>query len=99
MATPERSPFGSLLRSYRVTAGWSQERLAEQSGLSFRGVSDLERGVRRSPRLETVRMLADALGVGPEARIPLFRAARHLMDDEQPAAQNASPEPTLSSLP
>ncbi len=71
MGTRQNSAFGSLLRSRRVAAGLSQERLAERAGLSLRGVSDLERGVRRSPRLETVRMLADALGLGQEDRLPL----------------------------
>lgn len=99
MARRESSAFGSLLRSYRIEAGLSQELLADRASLSSRGVSDLERGVRQSPRLETVRLLADALGLGPEDRIPLFRAARHKADDEQPPAQGTSPEPSLSSLP
>jgi predicted ATPase/DNA-binding CsgD family transcriptional regulator/transcriptional regulator with XRE-family HTH domain len=87
------------LQSYRVAAGLSQERLADRASLSVRGISDLERGVRQSPRLETVRMLADALGLGPEDRIPLFRAARQMTDNQHRAALDASPEPTLSSLP
>lgn len=98
MATRERFPFGSLLRSYRVAAGWFQERLAEQAGLSLRGVSDLEWSVRRAPRLETVRMLVDALDLNADDRIPLFRIAQGMPDGEPPA-QGSSPEPTLSSLP
>jgi predicted ATPase/DNA-binding XRE family transcriptional regulator/Tfp pilus assembly protein PilF len=57
--------FGALLRTYRLAAGLTQEELAERAGLSLRGVSDLERGARQYPRLETVRMLADGLGFDP----------------------------------
>ncbi|MDQ3655155.1 MAG: helix-turn-helix domain-containing protein, partial [Chloroflexota bacterium] len=95
MGTRESSAFGDLLRSRRVAAGLSQERLAERAGLSLRGISDLERGVRRSPRLETVRMLADALGLSREDRVPL----RLVTDGERTGALGPAPEPTLSSLP
>ena len=74
---PETSAsFGHLLRQVRSEASLSQEELAQRSGLSVRGISDLERGARSAPRLETVRMLADALGVGQEARVAFLAAAR-----------------------
>ena len=51
----DKSPaFGRLLRSYPEAAGLSQERLAENAGLSVRGISDLKRGIRCKPRSETV---------------------------------------------
>jgi predicted ATPase/transcriptional regulator with XRE-family HTH domain len=68
--------FGELLRQVRSAASLSQEELAQRSGLSVRGISDLERGARSAPRLETVRMLADALGVGQDNRSALLAAAR-----------------------
>jgi transcriptional regulator with XRE-family HTH domain len=43
--------FGALLRVHRKAAGLSQKELAEVAGLSRRGISDLERGVRRRPPL------------------------------------------------
>jgi transcriptional regulator with XRE-family HTH domain len=43
--------FGALLRGWRLAAGLTQEALAEQAALSARGIGDLERGVRRFPRL------------------------------------------------
>ena len=65
----EPSPFGVLLQRYRRAAGLTQGALAERAGLSVRGISDLERGLRRTPQRETVRLLADALGLGaPERR-------------------------------
>ena len=68
------SSFAALLRHHRVIAGFSQEALAEQAGLSVRAISDLERGVRRAPYHETVRVLADALGLSASDR-SAFEAA------------------------
>ncbi len=68
--------FARMLRDLRIAAGLSQEGLAERSGLSVRGLSDLERGVRRAPRLETVRMLMDGLALGDDQRAALLQAAR-----------------------
>lgn len=73
---PGSSPFGALLQQHRQAAGLSQEALAERAGLSVRGISDLERGVRRAPYLETVRVIADALSLKPEDRAALLAAAR-----------------------
>ena len=53
--------FGALLRRHRLAAGLSQEALAERAGLSVRGLSDLERGVRQAPHPDTVRRLVQAL--------------------------------------
>jgi len=72
------------LRRYRLAAGSSQETLAERSGLSVRGISDLERGARRFPRLETVRMLADALQLAEPDRAALLAAARPGLAGETP---------------
>src|SRR5215217_4445273 len=68
--------FADLLRHLRTTAALSQEELSARSGLSLRGISDLERGVRRAPHLTTVRELANALALGPTERQALLTAAR-----------------------
>jgi tetratricopeptide (TPR) repeat protein/DNA-binding XRE family transcriptional regulator len=67
--------FGSLLRSLRTAAGLTQEELAEAARVSYRSVSDLERGVSRSPRRDTARLLADALGLSGDERARFFEAA------------------------
>jgi predicted ATPase/DNA-binding XRE family transcriptional regulator len=72
----DRGSFGDLLRRLRSAAGLSQEALAERAGLSRNGISDLERGARQVPRLETVRMLADALALTDADRRALLAAAR-----------------------
>ncbi len=67
--------FASLLRRLRILAGLSQEALAERAGLSVRGISDLERGVRRAPHPATLARLADALELDKAAREALMVAA------------------------
>ena len=49
MADPSTRPFGQALRRRRLAAGLSQEELAEQAGLSVRGVRALEAGHRSTP--------------------------------------------------
>ena len=60
--------FGVLLRRYRHGGALSQEALAERAGLSVQAISQLERGARHTPRLETVQRLAAALGLDAAAR-------------------------------
>jgi predicted ATPase/DNA-binding CsgD family transcriptional regulator/transcriptional regulator with XRE-family HTH domain len=76
MTEPATDRFGPLLRRLRLVAGLSQEELAERSGLSARGISALETGYRATPRPETVRLLADALGLDAATRTELVAAAR-----------------------
>jgi transcriptional regulator with XRE-family HTH domain len=68
--------FGTLLRQHRTAAGLTQEELAEQAGLSARAITDLERGVRRYPYLDTIARLAQALQLGERERVELRAASR-----------------------
>jgi tripartite motif-containing protein 71 len=68
MDTADAGSFGRLLRQYRLAAGLTQEELAERAHLSARGISDLERGARSSPRRDTLLLLADALPLSAEER-------------------------------
>jgi transcriptional regulator with XRE-family HTH domain/tetratricopeptide (TPR) repeat protein len=72
------SSFGVLLRGWRLAAGLTQEALAEQAGLSARGIADLERGVRRFPYLHTVDRLATALGLHEQDRLRLLALRRRV---------------------
>jgi predicted ATPase/DNA-binding XRE family transcriptional regulator len=76
MASVEPRAFGTLLGRYRRAAGLTQEALAQEAGLSVRGISDLERGVNRVPRAETLLALVEALRLEPPERAALERAAR-----------------------
>ena len=68
--------FGELLRRRRLAAGLTQEALAERAGISAKAVSDLERDPDRTPRLDTIGLLADALGLEAGDRAGLLAAAR-----------------------
>ncbi|MFN8592314.1 MAG: helix-turn-helix domain-containing protein [Thermomicrobiales bacterium] len=70
------TPFGAFLRQLRIAAGLTQEALAERAGLSARGLSDLERGARASPRADTLQLLIVALALAPSERAALVAAAR-----------------------
>src|SRR5829696_9472589 len=76
METRDPAHLAALVRRRRTAAALSQEELAERAGVSVRALSDLERGVHRAPRLETVRMLAEALGLREDERAGLLTAAR-----------------------
>lgn len=68
--------FGDLLKQYRIAAGLSQEALAERAHLSARAISDLERGVRRAARHDTVRLLAQALDLSSPDQAALDAVVR-----------------------
>ncbi|MBV8636556.1 MAG: helix-turn-helix domain-containing protein [Candidatus Eremiobacteraeota bacterium] len=76
MNTAQLSPFGELLREYRVAAKLTQEALAERARMSVDAVSTLERGARLRPRRATIELLADALSLSHDQRLTLERAAR-----------------------
>ncbi len=86
MTTRDPSRFGQLLRRLRIAGAFSQEELAERAGLSVRGLSDLERGVHQAPRLETVRLIADALQLSEQQRADLLSAARPQEADDSTAS-------------
>jgi transcriptional regulator with XRE-family HTH domain len=65
-----------LLRKLRSDAGLTQEELAEAAGLSPRSVSDLERGVNKTARKDTARLLADALNLSGPASEEFQAVAR-----------------------
>ena len=85
-------PFGALLRQQRQASGLSQKELAERAGLSRRGISDLERGERRTPYPATVRRLAEALGLEGSERAALLSASR------QQAPAERTPESVSGAL-
>lgn len=53
----------------------TQEALAERAGVGVRTIRGLETGERADPRVTTVRLLADALGLSPGEREDLLAAA------------------------
>jgi len=51
------------VKEFRKKKGWTQQKLAEQTGLSFNTITKIEQGIGDSPTLKTLIKLADALGV------------------------------------
>ncbi|MCX4696216.1 helix-turn-helix domain-containing protein [Streptomyces sp. NBC_01408] len=70
------APLGSLIRAHRLRIGLTQRELADLSTISVRAIRDLEQGKARRPRPDTVRLMADALRLGPRARSVLEAAAQ-----------------------
>jgi transcriptional regulator with XRE-family HTH domain len=101
LGQPELS-FAGLLRQLRVEADLTQEELAEAASLSPRSVSDLERGINRTARRDTARLLAGALGLaGPASELFVAAARGRVLAQEVlvacrgtvPATLVASPRP------
>lgn len=76
--------FGLRLRQIRTQRGYSQDRLAERTGLSTDGISNLERGIS-VPGLDTVEVLRAALDV------PIWELLDYM-------GQEAAPDPARQRL-
>jgi predicted ATPase/transcriptional regulator with XRE-family HTH domain len=92
MSAETESAFGALLKRYRLARALTQEALAERAGVSVRAISDLERGVNRAPRRETLDLLAQALSLAPRQRAALTAAAF-------PEAAESAPDATTNIAP
>lgn len=98
--------FGEQLRRHRVRRRLTQETLAERAGISARSIGEMERGRRRSPRLDSLKRLAMALelqGVDHtrfvEAGQALFWSNRAPQQDRTTAPQDRMTEPPTSPGP
>lgn len=60
-----KTKIGEVLRAKREKLGISQEGFAERAGVDRTYVSILERGLK-SPTVETLERICDALGTLPE---------------------------------
>lgn len=70
MQEDPRKLFGRRLASLRKERGWSQERLALESGIARSYLGGVERGMRNIALLNICR-LANTLGVEPKALMEL----------------------------
>jgi predicted ATPase/class 3 adenylate cyclase len=91
MAVVPSLAFGTLLRRWRKAAGLTQEELAERAGLSARGISDLERGLKHRPHRDTVQLLADALQLTDQGRSTFETAGRLLGSGSRSPADSIQP--------
>lgn len=77
-ATTGQRTFAELLSSHRLRSGVTQRRLAVLSTVSVRAIRDLELGRVHRPRKDTVRLIADGLGLHGRDRVTFETAAREL---------------------
>jgi transcriptional regulator with XRE-family HTH domain len=75
-AHDQPSAFGHLLKCHRLARGLTQEALAARAGVSVRAISDLERGINRAPRGDTLRLLTKALALRTADRLALTAVTR-----------------------
>jgi len=96
----EPTTLGALLKCYRMAAGLTQEVLAERASLSTRAVSDLERGLSRAPRYDTLDLLTRAMNLEASQRAALFAAARPALprEDAKAATLQVLPFPPTALL-
>jgi predicted ATPase/DNA-binding XRE family transcriptional regulator len=100
VGTTHDETFGDQLRHHRRARGWTQEELAERAQLSRLAIQALEAGRRQTPRSDTVRLLADALGLAEAERgrfVDAVRTHRQLPADH-PADPSLSSPTTLAPL-
>jgi predicted ATPase len=84
----DRQSFGQVLKRLRLAAGLTHEALAERASLGARTISDLERGVSRVPRADTLSLLIEALELSPSQQALLEAAARPTTDDVDSPARS-----------
>jgi predicted ATPase/transcriptional regulator with XRE-family HTH domain len=87
-----RRGFADLLLDLRVQAGLSQEELADRAGLSVRTIRELEAGRVARPRKDSVRLLAEGLGLRDGDAGKFLAAAGHAT--VRPVIAMAAPAPT-----
>ena len=96
---PSAPSFGAILRRFRLSAGLSQEMLAERADLSVEAISTLERGTRRAPYPATIEVIAAALDLDQSDRALLAAAVdRHRAPRQQRRLQLAPLPPSLTRI-
>lgn len=51
------------IKALRESKGWTQEKLAQQAGISYQTLIKIEHGGIRNPRMETLIKIARALNI------------------------------------
>ena len=59
----EKSKIGENIKRLRLASGMSQDALSKKSDLAFHTISKIESGSTPDPRIDTVKKIANALGV------------------------------------
>lgn len=59
----EKSTIGENIKKYRNKLGISQDVLSKRANLAFHTIAKIEAGATPNPTIDTVKKIADALGV------------------------------------
>jgi len=59
----EKSTIGGNVKKYRNKIGISQDVLSKRANLAFHTIAKIEAGSTPNPTIDTVKKIADALGV------------------------------------
>ena len=59
----QKSTIGDNIKKHRNKLGISQDVLSKRANLAFHTIAKIEAGSTPDPRIETVKKIADALGV------------------------------------
>lgn len=87
--------FGELVRAQRGRLGLTQEELASRAGLGTRSVRRIESGRIVAPRPQTVRLLADALGLSGADRERFIAAAPQIRSPPAPQSPTGTSGATV----
>lgn len=60
----EISTIAKNIKKYRDKMGISQDKLSKLAGITLHTITKIESGATSDPRIETIRKIANALGVG-----------------------------------
>jgi len=59
----EKSTIAKNVKKYRKKLGISQDKLSKLSNVAYNTIIKIESGATYNPRVETLKQIADALGV------------------------------------
>lgn len=64
MVSKEISTIAKNIKKYRDKLDISQDKLSKLAGITLHTITKIESGATPDPRIETVKKIANALGVG-----------------------------------
>jgi len=65
----KKSIIGNNIKKYRNKRGISQDVLSKKANLAFHTIAKIEAGTTPNPTIDTVKKIADALGVSLDVLI------------------------------
>lgn len=81
---------GELIKEARIRADMTQKQLADILKIPYQGIGQWERGIRK-PKIETIRLIAQALGVDVYSLVD-FDTASQLLESRENARQQLEPK-------